>query len=823
MANTDILDSWVQQRVQSRVSRGVVNTPPKPQTKIRTNPLGFIARSNMNTLNTVGNSAPARMAMGGLRELGDILSRPLQAVGSGGKAGEQARVSGKSYFGQAKEAIKGAKRGLTGEELTTPGSYVADDVLKIKNPIARAGVTFATDMVADPLNAFGIAGKAKSVQTLKRAITGETFSKAPVVSKVIEKARQTPFVAKIVEGTVNPYFRNPEAGKIIEGAKEATRTRLASLFSMVDESQAGLTSAEKVRVGQLLEGSVATGKTDGKLIEIAEKFRKMGEEVGKEAVNEGLLSPESYAKLKGNYMHHMWNTVLDPKYADKFGISDVPKIDSPTFLKRKGATGYVKEFQAPTFKGLGSEIKSVEAAKMYKNLGKTFGKVPTNADESYDLAQKGYKYTEGIGKSRGGEVLNKTLLPEEINDYIKRSREKSGTIEKAFDYAMGLWKQGKTVWNPAYHVRNFMSNQILSDLQTGKGIPGTVIDYFKTTKKYLTKADDPYIKEARRAGLVGTKYFGEAVEDLLNGAYNKTGFWEKVRKAPNQLQTAMEETAKLNVFTEMRKQGKSVKEAMDLAEEAIFSPYRINPSERKVLGRVVPFYSFTRQAAPFIGKKLATHPERFAKYIKGERAIESLTPPENEENLPDYMKGMVRTPLKNKEGQRKYFNPQYIYPWGNFMQESKGLPFGLNLNPLVEEVFAQKANKDMYFGSDIVKPGEPNSIGKRVEHVARTLAPTVVNTIKDKVIPALQGRPDTQGRSRDIKDVALGEGMGLKMYPFDPVAGGKSKSAQRYYIGKDANDRIKEVQRNKSFTPEEKKKKIKAILDFRTKRLKELQ
>lgn len=810
MATSDVVDKWVQQRVQSRLSRGVVNQPPQQGVSIKPQKqLNYIVQSNVNTL---------RRAAGGLGKIGDYLSRPIQAVGSGGKAGEEARVSGESYGGQLKATLAGAKRGLTGQETTTPGSYVADDVLKIKNPVARAGVQLATDLVADPLNAFGIAGKGKSVQTLKRTITGETVSKAPVVSKVIEKARNTPIVAKAIEGTIDPYFRNPEAGKIIEGAKEATRQRISKLFVMVDDAQKGLTPAEKMRVGQLLEGSVATGKTDQRLVAIADQFRKMGEDVGAEAVREGLLSPEAYKNLQGKYMHHMWNTAVDPKYANKFGINDMPTIDSPTFKKRTGAEGYVKEFQAPTFKGIGSEIKAVEGARMYKELAK-LGKTAGNADEMYDLAQKGYKFAEGVPKSRGGEVLNKTLLPDAVVDYIKRTTQRKGDLEKAFDTAMGWWKAGKTVWNPAYHVRNFISNQILSDLQTGRGLSGTIIDYAKVLMK---NTDKRYVREARESGLVGSKYFGEAVEDLLNGAYNKQGFWQKVGSAPGKVQTWMEETAKLNVFSEMRRQGKSVPEALKLAQEAIFSPQLINPSERRLAGKLIPFYSFSRQAAPFIGKKLVTNPERFAKYVKGERAIESLTEPKNEENLPDYMRGMVRTPFKNKEGQRKYFNPQYIYPWGNFIQESKGLPFGLNLNPALEELYAQKMNKDPYFGTEIVKPGEPGELGKRISHAVRTFAPTAYNTGKDKVIPALQGKPDSQGRQRDLIDLGLGEGLGLKMYPFNPVSGAKSKSYEQYKVGKDANDRIKEVQRDKSLTPAERNKKIRAILDLRTKRLQEL-
>jgi hypothetical protein len=365
-----------------------------------------------------------------------------------------------------------------------------------------------------------------------------------------------------------------------------------------------------------------------------------------------------------------------------------------------------------------------------------------------------------------------------------------------------------------------MSNQILTDLQTGKGLPATVID---TMKVIAGKTDKKYVQEARESGLIGAKNFGTSVDDLLNGAYTKQSFWSKLAQSPTKLQNWMEETAKLNVFSEMRGRGKTIQEALDLAEEAIFSPHRISAAERSTLGRAIPFYSFTRQAAPFIAKTAVKHPERITKYMKAERAVESLTEPENEQYLPDYMKGMVRTPFKNKEGQTKYFNPQYIYPWGNFLQESKGLPFGLNLNPALEEAYAQRMNKDLYFGSDIVKPGEPGGTGKRIEHLVKTAAPTAFNTVKDKLIPALEGRPDTQGRERSLSDLALSELGGLKTYPFSVESGKKSASYNKYIIIKDAQDRIREVQKNKTMTVDEKRKQIKKINEFRDQRLQKLQ
>jgi hypothetical protein len=952
------------------VSKPVVNTPtqmptvPKTATPTAPKPTGY---NPIQTFKTNVNTA-SRVAGAGLGKIADVISRPLYAFGSGLQGAYQGAEK-EGISGWAKGGVTGAWKGLIGENKVTPGNYLTDTVLKdkITNPYAKAGVQFATDIVADPLNfmAFNEVRKPISAVAGKVGKVTESISKTKPVQKAIQFAKETPAIYKPIEAVVDPYFRNPEAGKIIEAAKEAIRSRTSQLYRYVDEAQKGLTSAEKARIGQILEGGVTLSKdtgliktgyqTDKKLVEIANKFRQMGEEIGAESVKTGLLTPESFAKLKGNYMHHMWEVVSDPTVAKQFGYSagDLPKIDLGPFKKRTGATGYVKEFQAPTFKGLGTEIRSNEAAKMYQELGSRFGvkaeqnksvsglvsdlvnqlkkeykapktglgdipfeqtaqykesllpfldyikkEVPAmtpegtrmgtklslknivkkgvkGADEitgigtpeySYPLVQgrkavgdlrkteavlgdvgkipgvktgpqylpteklvrkiqEGFKYApDELTFQKGAGILKDTALPKEVIDYIKRYQGTAkSTGGKIFDAAMNLWKQGKTVWNPAYHVRNFLSNQILTELQTGKGIPATLIDYANSVKQYLGKGNQKYFNEAVDSGLIKRKYFGEAVQDFLGSGMNKDKWYQKLAKVPSELQSFMEETAKLNIFSEMRNEGKTVQEAMKLAEEAIFSPYRIGQAERTFMGRAIPFYSFTRQAAPFIGKKLITHPERFTKYIKAENAVESLTKPENEQYLPEWMKGMVRTPLKNKEGQTKYFNPQYIYPWGNFFNETKsnvaGLPFGFSLNPIFEELNAQRLNKDAYFGTDIVKPGEPGGGKKKIEHAVRTFAPTLYNTVKEKVIPALQGKPDTQGRERNLLDVGLGEFAGLKTYPFDVNSGKKSQSINRYVIIKDAQDRIKEIQRRKDLTIEEKRKQIQERLQFRDQRL----
>src|SRR3972149_10281006 len=109
-------------------------------------------------------------------------------------------------------------------------------------------------------------------------------------------------------------------------------------------------------------------------------------------------------------MSHIWDFITG-KTGDIANLSELPKISGEFFKKRKGAEGYVRRFAAPVFKGLGTEIKDIEAANLYKHIGKTYGSIPKTPEELSALAKKGFTYAEDIAKSRGGNVLNKTLLP----------------------------------------------------------------------------------------------------------------------------------------------------------------------------------------------------------------------------------------------------------------------------------------------------------------------------------------------------------------------------------------------------------------------------
>lgn len=744
-----------------------------------------------------------KAATAGLGFVGNILGKPSEWV-------EQGITSGKGY------------------EKTLEG-------MGVKNKYAQVGLSFAGRLALDPLNLLGVGVVKNALRgglaatKLPRALSALKKSKAVVgtTGKLMKVAMENPLIYKTVRSTVKPYFGRKVVGEVIEGTKQIKTERMQKLYREISQSNKGLTAAKKARIGQLIEGAKPVAG-DEELIQIAQKYIEMAKNVGKEAVDQKLLNKKAYEKMsQKGYLPHIWKKMGEEGKNPFSTTSPIPKVSGRKYAKfRKGAEGYVQEYDAPVFRGIGNEISDVEGMKMYMDIA---GKTGVKVAKGGQVPQGYVKASKALQPLRNGKIVSQRLknvyLPEDVVDILVRNANTSqkGDIAKVYDKAMNAWKAGKTIYNPAYHGRNVLSNTMLADAQTGRGTIRTAKDMIESAREL--KKGSKYVDEATDVGLIRKVNLNEGTKEFM-GEFDKQSKLQKVINAPKKLQNASEETAKLAVFKHFRKQGMDAKGAMKKAEEAIFSPYRLSQQERSTLGRIFPFYSFTRQAAPFLGKQIVKHPERFSKYVKAERTTEKLTENEadNEKYLPDWMKGMVRTPFKNKQGQSEYLNTKYLYPWGNFMDDSNNLPLGLGVNPIVEEYASQASGKDLYFDKDFIREGmsKEQQRNARLDHATTTFAPAVYRSLAKKILPSVIGKEDYVGRKQDVGKVVGGELSGIKTYPFDVAGGKRSKESLRKRIESDySTERYRIVNdRSKSFN--EKKDLIKQLLKRKRERLLEL-
>jgi hypothetical protein len=778
MANTwlmDNIDSIGSQPVKSvKLSAPTKSTPapisqPKPVVQDKKYMSGNLMDKAFDVIRTP-EYAQTGFVQGGAnkaKELGVFNKAPIQALGSIPsivKAGIKA----------IPEAIKTRKE--IGREA---GQYNIAEDAGIKNKYAQTGVNFATSLAAPSL-ALGpvFKGAGKIAQKIP-GVSKATGKIAEYAGKAVGIARKTPQIAKVVE-KVDPYFRNPELGKMVKAAEERVANRQTQVFNAIQKSTEGLKPEEQRIIGQILEGKVVSDPT-GKYNKLAQPIREMSDAIGKEAVDLGLLDAKSYEQFKGKYMTHVWDTMRKGGENVNFGNNIIPKGTSKFFTKqRKGAEGYISEFGPATTKGLGTEVRDIEVAKMYKEISDKFGTV------AGDL-QKGESFApSGLASSRAGKSLRNKVFSQEVVDAMRKTLEPQK--RSIFDKALDLWKKGKTLYNPAYHVRNLASNQILSDMSTGDGLIKTGINYGRAVKEY--KKGGQFLDAAKKAGLIGRQNLSGAFEEAKKtaGISKKANIFQRVDKAVTGAQNVSEETAKLNVFTTWVKKaakeaGKSVQEALsdegiikmakDKAEEAIFSPYNISKTERGIASKVVPFYSFTRQATPFVAKTALNKPGTLSKYEKAKTAVEGLSEDRTGEYRPDSAKNQIRLPIKDKEGRSYYADPQYILPWGSLGEDAGGnlskgrLPLGLSISPQFTIPAELAMNKQLYYDTPITKSSSPS---KRKEdyknYLLRSIGPAVLSS-GQKLKQAIAGEPDWAGRSRNIPS-AVGSFLGAKTASFIP-------------------------------------------------------
>lgn len=870
----------------------------------------------------------------------DLVSSPLYALGGYTKGlstatdktvyekygGNRSKLSFGEFLSNVPKALASIPEGIKNK--ISPFSNKEGNVntalnYGVTNPYAQAGLNLAGELAA-PSIPFGLLAKG----------FGKIAGKIPGVASAVEKtgqfistaARNTPAIYKAAE-VFNPFFRNPEVGKAVKQLDETIATRQGEVYNLIRGLSKDLSPAEQQRIGQILEGGITT---NDKFAKIAAPVRELLDKIGQEAVDAGILNPESYAKYKGKYLTHIFEQ-LTTEGANKIqNQSLLPKVIGNFFKQRKGAEGYIKEFAPAAFKGASQEVRDIETAKFLKGLvdkhgvklepqvktenfisqlldvvrtapkltgrnlgdaaqpgfrtpqniaqdlldyfrktlpaslnknsismgtkgtlhGVRLGKVEEGLPEVKQVLDKfggfkfeGQKIPEGfvkvpdrIANSSIGKLVKDSYVPKEIADYMESvlPKVKAGGLEEFYTKALSAWKAGKTVFNPAYYVRNALSNVILSDMSTGRGIPRTILDQIRSTFNLAGKGDQSFVNAAKGTRLVGNTGAAQAMDEFLGAAGKelgtKQGFISKAVGKLAGVQTKQEEISKLGVFKDwvgkFAKEAKiSIEEALgnegilkaakDKAEEAIFSPYRIGKNERDLASKFgIPFYSFTRQAAPFFAKTLANNPNRITKYRFAKDAIESLSRQPGGDQRPGYAEDFIKTPIKNKDGKNVYADPTYIYPWGNFdtLGGDKGqLPFGLSMNPFVSELYQQLNNYDPYFNRPVTESNIPGQqIADRAKHLYRTVAPAAAVTATEKLIPALQGKKDYLGRTRD-KVQSLFDAIGFKSSAYTPGELRSKADAEKLKQFRSIAAEEENILKDQSLNPQDKAKKIREL------------
>jgi hypothetical protein len=287
-------------------------------------------------------------------------------------------------------------------------------------------------------------------------------------------------------------------------------------------------------------------------------------------------------------------------------------------------------------------------------------------------AEKALAWENFTGQIKGmGYDLN--ALPKRIAEDIRFLGEgdfgaglsdAARTGLKFWDRGLNAFRKMATVLKPSFAGKQAVSNSLQSYLALGPKAfrffdPRSRIDAFHVlahlsgygdSQKFLgskvvtnlgeTITGDQAVKELFDEGVIrGTNIGSQGIERTartLKSEIDRERFIRKTfgkeyeglgklfYKMGNHMNwpSVIEDTARVNLFLNARRAGMTAKEAAKKVDDALFDySHGMSQLERRVIRRIVPFYSFQRFVIPLLGETLLKEPGRVANIGKVSRDL----------------------------------------------------------------------------------------------------------------------------------------------------------------------------------------------------------
>jgi hypothetical protein len=391
----------------------------------------------------------------------------------------------------------------------------------------------------------------------------------------------------------------------------------------------------------------------------------------------------------------------------------------------------------------------------------------------------------GTGAKRYGKLSGRWVSKDTMA-HLSQIEEAQSSAWRMYRKALALWKEGKTALNPVSHVNNTLSNITMAHF-AGVG--------YLRADKYLGAARDfatgaAGVKEAKDAGLfLGTLSDSELMnvlpEDLRalvkqqDSAARKVGrtafdvmtFW--LRRPMGWAYQAEDTFFRYLIYRDARERGMDPPDAVDYAQQFIFTYDDLPKGARMIRDFGVPFFAYTYKAVPALLHTALTHPLRMAAPAAvlwaanaaayaiaagdedddwDEKLRNYLTDPEyrrrarekeklEREHLPSWMKGTtaLATPKAIRLGTDEltklplFIDTARIVPGGDLFDVSPnagGIPLPQPItpsHPLFTTAVAMLGNKDMWTGKDLVDANDTRgeAAEKRTGWLWRQVSPAI--------------------------------------------------------------------------------------------------
>lgn len=513
--------------------------------------------------------------------------------------------------------------------------------------------------------------------------------------------------------------------------------------------------------------------------------------------------------------------------------------------------GKIDEAPYPIAKGLERQTTDIRTAELFKEIAENPEWVVKPVKGSTPPAN--FKQVEG---KQFGELDGKYVRKDVYSDLTEIIDVRNSFI-KNWDTALGWWKFGKVVLNPAAHSRNIMSNTILAYM--GDAGPADIARGADIVLRQ--KENNVYYRDAKEWGLFNNTFARAEINKLRDGLQNlrdNKGMRNWIRKSLSLTESAYqknEEVFKMAVYTKARLDGLNKDAAARKAEEFLFNYGDIPPWVKHTKRWVSPFFTFTYKAIPKTAETMIRKPWKIGaiaatmmaieEYSKAKMGLSDKEAEKQRKMLPEWQQGKVfgayahlRTPWTDDYGNNELLDLSYILPYGTMGErwgQSK-IPLAdiMPNNPLLEIAYTTKFNKDSFTGREIyneILDGNKEILEKYLAFSWRQLAPSLApgghsfDKLKTGFQNTIMGKDvrDWADRPLDLQTAILSTFLGIKLSPINEK---KMKEFQAYQVNKIESSVNKQIQKLKTkkmrnkITEEEFRSEIQQLMEIRNKLIK---
>jgi len=530
-----------------------------------------------------------------------------------------------------------ALAGLKGEAKTGFVEALPADFRK-ENPVTSAALGIAGDILLGDKAGYAPLSAAKAVAT--------PAIKAMGVPKVLSETEffknyQTKQLNKAQADEIYSNYQNTINRAINEAADDARNLNL-EIKSTANTLGIPVKEFKAQLVNDIEKGSLGTGDVRILQDRIIEKYKNLHAAQVEAGIPIGNLGE--------TYMPHIRTAEID----DFLNLGN----------KRKPAGyGTTPHAKARTIE---ESIQDINAKKIYGQDWKTFRDDPAVLQGVYEYnATKAIAGKKLLNDARELGVANAdapanyvkitgiddVMFPPEVASRIKRihgiatgTSEFSNKILQGFfnlyDGITDSWKKYSLGVNPAYHTKNEIGNLWnnylggLTDVRRYKDAAElqNLISLGSDTGRVMGKPVGELREALLSKGIIGGGQYGSDIagtiekrigelkpmtlgsvpeaastaKRLLRGAAGDNIVVETGRAVG----TAFEDNARIALFLDQVKKGKSYDEAAKHVNKYLFDYIDISPVEQRLFKRVMPFYTWSRKNIPLQLESLVTSPEK---------------------------------------------------------------------------------------------------------------------------------------------------------------------------------------------------------------------